>query len=139
MENPTFQFLESFTYSSEAQVFKALLESNGIEVFLRDNHSIDADPLYSNALGGVKIFVRHEDFERAKSVMESVSGNSVSASGKPINCPNCDSENVQLQTSVKGKKAFTAFLLSVLFGLLPFFVKYAYKCKNCGHEFKVSE
>ncbi len=52
MEN-TFIKVASFQYSSEAMIIKGRLEAEGIEVFMKDNNTIDTDPLVSNAIGGV--------------------------------------------------------------------------------------
>ena len=54
-EKPLFRKIASFQYSSEAIIYKGRLESEGIAVFMRDNFTIDTDPLVSNAVGGVKI------------------------------------------------------------------------------------
>lgn len=45
MKNETFTTVAVFQYSSEAQIVKGRLESDGIEVFLADNLTIDTDPL----------------------------------------------------------------------------------------------
>lgn len=82
MENQ-FSFLASYTYSYEANVYKSLLESRGLEVFMRDHHTIDSDPLVSNAIGGVKLFVRTEDLEKAREILSEVAPFSVDAEGKP--------------------------------------------------------
>ncbi len=55
MKNEIFSTVAVFQYSSEAQIIKGRLESDGIEVFLADNLTIDTDPLVSNAIGGVKL------------------------------------------------------------------------------------
>ncbi|WP_299520789.1 DUF2007 domain-containing protein [Winogradskyella sp.] len=46
----TFVTIARYQYSSEAQIVKGRLEADGIEVFLRDNITIDTDPLVSNAI-----------------------------------------------------------------------------------------
>ena len=72
MEEEQFHLLRRFQYSSEAIIYQGKLESQGIEVFLRDNHTIDTNPLYSNAVGGVKLYVRSEDVERANQILEEI-------------------------------------------------------------------
>ena len=51
----TFKTIAKFQYSAEALIVKGRLEAEGIQVFLTDNHTIDTDPLVSNAIGGVKL------------------------------------------------------------------------------------
>ena len=53
MKNDIFTKIGQYQYSSEAFIYKGKLEAEGIEVFVRDNHTVDTDPLVSNAIGGV--------------------------------------------------------------------------------------
>ncbi len=65
MKENTFTKIATFSYSSEAIILKGKIESEGIEVFMFDNNTVDTDPLISNAIGGVKLFVRTENAEKA--------------------------------------------------------------------------
>ena len=60
----------SFTYPHEAYVAKGLLESNGIEVLLKDEMTTQVYNFYSNAIGGVKIQVKKSDVEGAKKILK---------------------------------------------------------------------
>ncbi len=42
MENNKFRKIGQFQYSSEAYIYKGKLESEGISVFIRDNHTVDS-------------------------------------------------------------------------------------------------
>jgi hypothetical protein len=55
----------SFTYSYEAHLVKSKLESEGIEVFIRDELNAQVCEAGSNAIGGVKLCVRESDTVRA--------------------------------------------------------------------------
>jgi hypothetical protein len=72
MEEEKFTLLRRFQYSSEAVIYQGKLESEGIEVFLRDQVTIDSNPFYSIALGGIRMFVKTEDFERANKILNDV-------------------------------------------------------------------
>jgi hypothetical protein len=50
----------------EAQLARSKLESDGIDCFLPEEHSIAAHPAYAIALGGIRVQVRPEDLERAR-------------------------------------------------------------------------
>jgi DNA-directed RNA polymerase subunit RPC12/RpoP len=134
-----FRFLESYTYSSEAQIFKGLLESRGLEVFMRDNHTVDADPLVSNAVGGVKLFVRVQDFENASKILAEVQQFSLDEHGQPVACPNCHNIKVEMVTSLREKKTLFAWIGSVLLGGLPIYANHHYKCSVCGFEFGMDD
>lgn len=68
MENP-FVTIKTFSYPHELAVIRAVLEANGIECFVQDELTIQVDPFYSNAIGGVKLKVRQNDFERASEIL----------------------------------------------------------------------
>jgi hypothetical protein len=71
MEEEKFKLLRRFQYSSEAIIYKGKLESEGIEVFLRDQNLIDST-MYSNLFGGIKMYVKTEDFQRANEILKDV-------------------------------------------------------------------
>lgn len=135
MEENVFKKVGEFQYSSEAFIYKAKLESEGIEVFVRDNHTIDSDPFLSNAIGGVKLFVRQEDYENAMLILADISKFSMDDKGELIKCPKCGAEKIQLLTTIKDFKSLISFLFSFLVVVLPFYNKYKYKCDNCNFEF----
>jgi len=114
-----FKLVRSFQYSSEAQIFSGKLQSEGIEVHLRDTHTVDSNPIWSNAVGGVKLFVKTQDFEKANEILLNIAPYSLDEDSKPLKCPNCGAEEIEMVTSVKDKKTLFAFLFSLLFVLMP--------------------
>ncbi|MES2576701.1 MAG: DUF2007 domain-containing protein [Bacteroidota bacterium] len=136
MEESTFQKIATFQYSSEAIIFKGKLESEGIEVFMRDNNTVDSNPLYSNAVGGVKLFVQNNDFEKATDIFSNISQYSLDDNEKLRKCPKCGAEQIDMVTSIQDLKSFLVFLFSVFLVAIPFYSKHKYKCDNCKFEFK---
>jgi hypothetical protein len=128
MEEEKFTFLRRFQYSSEAIIYQGKLESMGIEVFMRDNNIVDSNPLYSNAVGGVKMFVKTADFDKANEILGDVSLYSVDDDNQPLKCPECGTKQIELDPSIEGVKSF--FRVAILG-----FSKYKYKCQNCKYEF----
>lgn len=131
-----FLLLASYQYTSEAQIYKGKLESEGIAVFIRDNNIVDSNPLYSNAVGGVKLFVKEEDIEKAKQILGKVSSFSVGDNNNLVKCPKCGAEESNLITSIKDVKSLFSFIFSFLIGGLTFYAKYKYKCNKCKNEFE---
>lgn len=82
MEEEKFTLLRRFQYSSEASIYKGKLESQGVEVFMRDQNLIDST-MYSNLFGGVKMFVKTEDFERANEILNDINLFSVDDENQP--------------------------------------------------------
>ena len=64
-EDINWALLRSFVWPHEYYMLQAFLESNGIRVKLRDEITITVDPLLSNAIGGIKMYVDERDIERA--------------------------------------------------------------------------
>lgn len=137
----TFTTVAKFQYSSEAQIIKGRLEADGIQVFLADNLTIDTDPLVSNAIGGVKLKVLSEDTLKAKHILNCIAKYSMDDNGKPITCPNCHKEEVELFSTITNLKSLFAFIVALIANLLinalPIYTKHKYRCNNCKTEFDI--
>ncbi|MGJ8549035.1 DUF2007 domain-containing protein [Winogradskyella wichelsiae] len=131
----TFVTIARFQYSSEAEIMKGRLESDGIQVFLKDNITIDTDPLVSNAIGGIKLKVLAKDEDIAREILQSIQQYSVDNEGEPITCPNCGKTHIELYSTITNFKSLVSFLIGFLTGTLPFSTRYQYKCEDCKTEF----
>ena len=139
MTESTFVTIARYQYSSEAQIIKGRLEADGIKVFLKDNITIDTDPLVSNAIGGIKLKVSSEDEKAAKEILKSIKAYAVDDNGNPILCPNCGKNEVELYSSIDSLKAFLSFLVGIITFTLPFHTRYKYICENCKTEFPIKD
>lgn len=70
METPWVQ-VRNCRWVHEAQFLKSVLESEGIEALIPDEHMLSVQSLYVTALGGVRLMVRPDDLERAAEVLSS--------------------------------------------------------------------
>lgn len=114
--------IAAFEYAADVQIVKGKLESEGIAVFLRDENTLNSDPMISNAIGGVKLQVYAKDKETALAIYNEIRAYAVDSSGNPIVCPNC-----------KAQKSEAYYVRKTIFHkLFPFFEKRKYKCLNCG-------
>ena len=64
-----FQTVAVFTYPTDLFVAKSFLESHEIECFVRDEMTIQVHNFYSNAIGGIKLEVNAQDYEKARSLL----------------------------------------------------------------------
>lgn len=135
----SFKQVASFQFSSEAIIVKGKLESENIQVFMFDNYTIDTDPMVSHAIGGVKLFVKQVDFERAVLVLESISKYAIADDGKQVSCPQCQGNKVDYYTTINDIKSLLSFLFSFLLFMLPFYTKRKYKCTECKFEFDIKK
>ena len=126
-----------FTDAIAAHIAKGRLESEGIRVFIANEHHIGANWLFSNALGGVEVQVFAEDEEMAREILQQVNEGCFADAGpeeEALLCPQCGSDEI------KEKKASrkVAFLSLFIFQIpLPFW-RNNYYCLKCGQRWKES-
>lgn len=120
-----------FSFPLDAQIAKSNLESVGIPAFVADEHTINMQWLYSNAMGGVRLFVAEEDLQQAKNILQTDFSDSVdtTCASNPEHCPKCGSDDIAAYT--QGKKS--AFLVFILAGFPLFFYQHGLKCNQCAH------
>ena len=117
-----YTILTTFPYSTEAQITKSKLEDEGVSVILLDEKTVDSDPLISQAIGGVKLLVSNNDFEKALLIFNDIRSYEVDANSNLISCPSCDSNRI-LIAPLERKNLFLM--------LFPFFEKTKYICNDC--------
>jgi DNA-directed RNA polymerase subunit RPC12/RpoP len=125
MENEFFT-IATFEYTAEAQVMKGRFMSQGIEVFLKDEYTVDVDPMVSHAIGGVKLQVHAKDSAAAIELYNEIREYETDPHGNPIACPECEGERILIAPSKK----------SIVYLLFPFFEPNRYICSNCNEIFK---
>jgi len=62
--------IERFTSIGEAEAAVTALEAGGIEVTLFDDVIVALDWMYSNAVAGIKVMVREEDYDAAADILD---------------------------------------------------------------------
>ena len=125
------------TYPHELAIIRGRLESEGIECFVQDELTVQVNPFYSNAIGGIKLQVRESNYDEAVEIL----GHDFSSCFKSdeliedsaiIKCPYCGSENVS-----KAKLSKKAFAISILMLGFPIpFLNKTFHCFGCGNDFK---
>jgi hypothetical protein len=65
----TFVTVLNVSLPQQLWIIKGRLESEGIQCFVKDELTVQANNLYSNAVGGVKLQVLEEDVERARVIL----------------------------------------------------------------------
>ena len=120
--NDNYKILATFEYSTEAHVMKSRLDSDGFITMLMDEKTIDSDPLISNAIGGVKLLVHNNDFEKAVKVYNEIRRYQKDKNGNDISCPKCNSNRI-LIAPIQRKNVF--------YMLFPFFEKTRHICNDC--------
>lgn len=133
-----FLTVRTFDSAVEAHLLKTKLESEGIPCVLFDEHLVNMNPLYSVAVGGIKLKIRESDWEKAAVILEEIEEQPWRDEKEDaIKCPRCGSEELYANfKSMKGIKGILTAIVSFLLAVFPFYYKTVYKCKNCGAEFR---
>ncbi|WP_461788294.1 putative signal transducing protein [Pedobacter sp.] len=124
----------------EANIVKARLEDAEIPCFLTDENVATIQPLYNQAIGGVKLNVFEKDMERINLILQEAEELEVpeietERAENKITCENCGSTNVSYGIATKNKHSWWVATLSILMAVYPFKANRCYHCYKCGHEF----
>jgi hypothetical protein len=134
---PTKRIIATFNTPNEAYFAKMILEASGIASSLFDENLISIQPLYSIAVGGVKLAVSESQVAEAIGIIGEYETQQMEH--EEDNCPKCSSTNT--------RKTFRFSLFIIPFILISFAVfgmatiglvylisLYSkYKCQACGH------
>lgn len=132
--------IQRLNTSIDAHLLQNYLESEDIESFILDEHTVDMNPLFSNAIGGVRLQVKEEDVERAKELIEIYYHKPyLDKEGNEVKCPQCASTHLFGDfNSMKNAGSVMAAITSFFFGVFPIYRKRVYRCKECDTEFEPS-
>lgn len=133
----------------EANIIKARLMDSGVQCFLSDENVITINPLYTQALGGVKLHLFEKDVNTAKSILQDehvefalneavadLKDSESKGAHSDIPCPNCGSFNVGYVQATKKRFSIITMIISILLVVYPFVAKKTNHCFDCGHEFE---
>ena len=123
--------IATFSKPEEAHLFRTRLEAAGIPAYVQDEHLIQMDWLYSNAIGGVRVQVADEDLGAAR---EFLAADSPQAAPDAIDviCPSCGSRD-----TVPDERFRRISFLSLLLINFPLLLaRHRWRCSSCGHAFR---
>jgi len=68
----SFKTIAVFNYQHETVVLKHLLEQEEIPYFFENEMTLSVVPMYSAALGGIKLKVHPNDFEQVQQILDNL-------------------------------------------------------------------
>lgn len=121
----------------EAHLGRCLLQNEGIEAYVNDEHFIGLNRALSVALGGVKLKVAATDKEQALLILrETEKRPYLDEEEKPIKCPACGSEELTNGVSKpRSGNGIFHWALALLFSVYPISIDRSMRCDRCGHFF----
>jgi hypothetical protein len=70
-----FQTIAIFNYTHEIVVLKHRLDQEEIQYYFENETMSSIAPFYSNALGGIKLKIHPNDFERVQNILDELNTN----------------------------------------------------------------
>lgn len=128
--------------SIEAHIIKSRLEDSEIPCFLTDENVATIQPLYNQAIGGVKLNVFEKGIDRINQLLaeenldQFFDETTALSTENTIQCEQCSSTNVSFGQATKNRFSWWVAIVSLLLTVYPFKVNKCYHCYGCGHEFK---
>lgn len=130
----------------EANIIKAKLGDSGFACFLADENVSTIQPLYNQAIGGVKLIVFERDVEAINALLaednslafessDEIIDEEESADGKTV-CEKCGSTNVGYGMATNKKYSLWATILAFLTLTTPIKANKCHHCYDCGYEFE---
>jgi len=126
-----FVILQSFNNYMEAHLLMARLESEGVECWLQNENTVTVFPVWTNAVGGIKLLVKKEDLSRARQIFWEVENNRKQA----IECPKCKGHNIELVSTPRKASNWISAIFTYLFGSFAIGIDKVNHCFDCGNEF----
>ena len=130
-----FFILQSFNNYIDAHLLMTRLESENIECWLQDENTVTITPILTNAVGGIKLLVKKEDFARAVEIFRETENNRKQA----IECPNCKGHNIELVSTPRKATNWISAIATFFLGDYALTVDKVYHCFDCKHEFENPE
>ena len=128
---------ETFYNPIEANIVKARLMDSGVQCFLSDENTITINPLYTQALGGVKLHIFEKDIPLVKDIFqdENIQLPQEETEAGVENCPNCGSNHVGYVQATKKRFNLLTMIVSFALMIYPFYAKKTHHCFDCEYEF----
>lgn len=135
----SYRLLYSYEFAHEAYLHQARLKDANIPCYLKNETMVSLAPHYSNAVGGVQLFVHIDYFDEAIELVSFRVNNEdqveqalhLDSSDNVTSCPKCSSSNV-----IYGRSIWSGLLFLIFFMLPVSMRNRSLHCANCSHVWK---
>lgn len=122
--------LQRFDNYFYANIACNMLQHAGIECYIRDENTILADPLLSNAIGGIKLEVKETQVEEARQILKEAEA----AYLAELVCPYCKSKGITAEEKIdKPENIWGVLKNKLLYGQTNLYSK-LYRCNTCKSQ-----
>ncbi len=121
----------------EAHLGRCLLQNEGIEAYVNDEHIIGLNRLLGVALGGVKLKVAETDKAQALLILQETEHRPyLDDEDRPVHCPKCGSTDLRNGVSkLRTKSGVLHWVISWVLMVYPLMIERGMSCNSCNHFF----
>ncbi|NCU05920.1 MAG: DUF2007 domain-containing protein [Chitinophagaceae bacterium] len=127
----SFFILNTYDNYIDANLHLMQLQEEGINCWLKDEHTVTIDPILTNAIGGIKLMVHETQKERAKDLLRTI----INKAKENRACPKCGSLNVEYIVSNRKPSNWLSAIVTFFLGSYAMASEKVYHCFDCGYEF----
>ena len=127
-----FVILQSFTNYIDAHILLGRLEEEGIKCWLKDENTVTINPIWTHAVGGIKVMVAMDHLERAHELLDQYTKERRSSHS----CPRCGSHDIEFISSPRKPANWFSALAGFFFGDYAIGSDKVWHCFTCNAEFK---
>ena len=119
----------------DANIIMGRLEEEGINCWLKDENTVTINPIWTNAVGGIKLMVPETQAERAFELLRQFRAELQAV----LKCKRCGSVNVDLVSTPRKASNWVSALFGFLFLSFAAGIDKVYHCFDCGFEFEKAD
>jgi len=131
----SFIVINSYNNYVDAHIARGVLEEEGINCWLKDEHTVTIDPILTNAVGGIKIMVFNSQAERAWEILSALKNDQKQANA----CPQCGSHNTELVSTPRKAINWISAITTFFLGDFAMTIDKVHHCFDCKREFPKSD
>lgn len=127
--------VHTFTNYIDAHILLGRLESENIVCYLMDENTVTINPIWTQAVGGIKLMVEQSQVTRAMALIQEIQ----QEKKQNIVCPKCASHNVEFVSTPRKPGNWLGAAIGFFLGDYPVTVEKVYHCFDCNFEFPPKE
>ena len=122
-----FVLLQSFTNYIDAHILLGRLEEEGIVCWLKDENTVTINPIWTGAVGGIKLMVARDQWERAAQLLQQFTE---TKKGR-LSCPQCGSHDIEFVSTPRKPVNWLSAFAGFFFGDYAIGAEKIWHCFNC--------
>ena len=123
--------IQTFGNYIDAHILMGRMQEEGIECWLKDENTVTVNPIWTNAVGGIKLMVAESQAEAAMQILQQLE----QETKERLSCPQCKSHNINFISTPRKASNWLSVFIGFLFTSFAVPVDKTWHCFDCGAEF----